>query len=709
MNFSLLKRRKVSLLFLLGVGVPSLALSLLAFRGLQNELAFLEQRRLDEHRALAELIGDTLAAHIDATEKAFSHIASERVDPLSSAPVKELDSLKTRDPLIEAVFFLDESGSLQLFMADLLFRADGTVKAPEPSAWIGPASEYMRVAQQQEFQQNRYDAALTSYLRAFDAVSDSVLKGEALLAITRVQRKAGRLDEALGTWERLLLDFDRVRTAEGMHLGPIAFLEQGAMLRAMGDSLAALRSGVDLYRRLVDGQWELERAQYDFLAGQAASSVRELSDALSGAIVDSLEQVFAASTSEESVQREWAERILLLQESAGQDLLARMGRDGDRVGSYPFRYSLDSGGEPFLVSLLGRPGSGEGYWGLLLDAEYLGGSVLGGLLKTHVDSMTTEWVIRGRDGSTVLAQSNSPQGSPTVNATFTGNFPPWLMEFYQLSENPYRRLLASGESIYLYMFLAIATILGVGLILTIRAITQELEVARLKSDFVSTVSHEFKSPLTSIRHLAEMLQTGRVPSEERRQHYYDILVEQSSRLSSLLTNVLDLARIEQGRKGFRLEPVDLGALVRDLVEDIQHRVGHEGLEVSVQVREPLPTVRGDLEALRQAISNLLNNAIQYSGDAKRIRLRVSAEDGVVSIAVEDSGVGIPEDEIGKVFDRFYRGGDEVTRSVPGSGLGLTLVKETADAHGGTVSVKSQVGKGSTFCIQLPAMTEPNDG
>ena len=123
-------------------------------------------------------------------------------------------------------------------------------------------------------------------------------------------------------------------------------------------------------------------------------------------------------------------------------------------------------------------------------------------------------------------------------------------------------LLTSGQSTYVSMLLAIAIILGFGLVLTVRGVTQELELARMKSDFVSTVSHEFKSPLTSIRQLAEMLQTGRVGSEERRQRYYDVLVEQSARLSALVTNVLDLARIEEGRKDFRFEPVDLGSLIR---------------------------------------------------------------------------------------------------------------------------------------------------
>jgi len=249
MEFSLLNRRKLPLLFLLGVGVPSLALSLLAFRGIQNELALLEQRQLDEHRALVDRISDTLAVRIDGTERAFTPILSGQTSPLSfplSLPlIRSLDSLKSQLPLIEAAFLLDESGGIRLPTAELLFRADGAIQSSGPPSWTGSAAEHMRSAQQEEFQANRYGEALTSYQRAFDAVSDSVLKGEALLASTRVLRKAGRPGEALRACERLLRDFDAIRTSEGIPLGAIAFLEQGALLLTTGDSMAALRGGVE--------------------------------------------------------------------------------------------------------------------------------------------------------------------------------------------------------------------------------------------------------------------------------------------------------------------------------------------------------------------------------------------------------------------------------------------------------------------------------
>jgi len=316
--------------------------------------------------------------------------------------------------------------------------------------------------------------------------------------------------------------------------------------------------------------------------------------------------------------------------------------------------------------------------------------------------------VRGRDGRTVLARDGPPQGSLTVNATFAGNFPPWLIEFYQRPQNPYKRLFASNQSIYVYMFLLIASILVFGLILTVRAVTHELELAKLKSDFVSTVSHEFKSPLTSIRQLAEMLQAGRVPSDERRQRYYDVLVEQSGRLSSLVTNILDIARIEEGRKEFEFETVDVGELVEEVVSAAEHQWRHEGFVIHADVNRPLPAIHADRASIGQAVSNLIDNAVKYSGDSREVHVRASAADGQVKISVQDFGVGIKEEDLGRVFERFYRGGDELTRSVKGSGLGLTLVQQIVEAHNGTVYVESEVGQGSTFSITLPVSRDQGD-
>jgi signal transduction histidine kinase len=198
-----------------------------------------------------------------------------------------------------------------------------------------------------------------------------------------------------------------------------------------------------------------------------------------------------------------------------------------------------------------------------------------------------------------------------------------------------------------------------------------------------------------------MLQSGRVPSEERRQEYYDVLLEQSERLTLLTDNVLNLARIEEGRKEYQFERVDIAALLREIVTTVQDRVRHEGFFIEVKLEEPLPSVMADRAAITQAVTNLMDNAIKYSDKEKKVEVSSFAEDQNLVIAVKDFGVGIKKEEIDKVFERFYRGGDELTRTVKGSGLGLTLVKEIIEAHRGHVRVESEPEQGSTFSFRLP--------
>ena len=251
------------------------------------------------------------------------------------------------------------------------------------------------------------------------------------------------------------------------------------------------------------------------------------------------------------------------------------------------------------------------------------------------------------------------------------------------------------------MFFLLAGILIFGLILTVRTVVREIELSRMKSDFVSTISHEFKSPLSSIRQLSEMLQSGRIPSEEYRQQYYDVLVEQSERLSLLIDNILDFSKIEEGRKEFDFEMVEISSLLQEIVTVIQDQVRHKDFDIQLEIEEPLPLIKADRAAISQAITNLIDNAIKYSGEARNIIVRTFAEHPYLMIVIKDFGIGIRKEEINKVFERFYRGGDELTRTVKGSGLGLTLVKQIVEVHNGNIDVESEPGIGSTFSIRLP--------
>jgi two-component system phosphate regulon sensor histidine kinase PhoR len=238
-------------------------------------------------------------------------------------------------------------------------------------------------------------------------------------------------------------------------------------------------------------------------------------------------------------------------------------------------------------------------------------------------------------------------------------------------------------------------------ILISRSVSRELDAARLQADFVSAVSHEFRTPLTSMRQFTEMLnEDDNLPAEKRRT-FYQAQARATNRLSRLVESLLDFGRMEAGARPYRLESLDVGQLVKTVVEEFIQETGSLRSDIEIVVPCEGTQVKGDGEALGQALWNLLNNAVKYSGENKNIRVEVEKGDPVI-IRVRDRGFGIPPSERSRILRKFVRGTNANVHGIKGTGIGLAVVKHIVDAHGGTISIESELGKGSTFIIQLPA-------
>ena len=700
------QRRRIVLLFGLGIVLPSLLLGYLAFRGVQNDRALLEKERLDETRRTADHVIRTVDDGITAVEIALSKIVADHSGMPPPGLAAALEKLAAASPLVEQVFYLQDFKAIHFPIARSLYVPDGRREAGSSPPADSSESAEIQAAQRLEFQQKNYPRALAAYRQALKRANDPRLAGMILNAVARVQRKSGLLKEAVSTYENIVLKHGGAVIPGGMPLGPSAALEICGLSRELGDLAKSLQTSVGFYRSLLRPEWKLERAEYEFFIGRAKSNIETFfSSPPPGLDLTALRTEFQALRDEEAESRKRTDRMIVFQESAAPAMEAKT-TGGPEAANPPLaRLALDIGNLPYLVSIE-RPAVRAGNasdkaWGILIDTERLRENVLRPALRDNFPSGETSWAVKGRDGSVILASEN-PSASPvTFRTSFVSNTPDWTLEFLQPPPRLIKTFLLSRRGLYSFVFLLLAGILVFGFVLTIRAVSHELELARMKSDFVSTVSHEFKSPLTSIRQLAEMLQSGRVPSEERRQKYYDVLLEQSERLALLTDNILSLAKIEEGRAEFTFETTDISALLTEVITSIQERVRHEGFDIGLDVEGPIPLLALDRTALSQAVTNLIDNAIKYSGDSRRISVSASLEGQAVAIAVQDFGVGIKGEDIPRVFERFYRGGDELTRTVKGSGLGLTLVREIVAAHRGKVHVMSEPGKGSVFSIRLP--------
>jgi signal transduction histidine kinase len=700
------QRRRIILLFGAGIVLPSLLLGYLAFRGIQNDRALLEKERLEETRRAADYVIRAVDDEITAVEIALSKIVADHSGTPLPGLAAALEKLAAASPLAEQVFYLQDFKAIHFPISRFLFVPDGRREAgSSPPADPGLSAE-IQSAQRLEFQQKNYPRALAAYRQALKRANDPRLVGMIQNAMARVQRKSGLLKEAVSTYESIVREHGGVVIPGGMPLGPSAALEICVLFRELKDFAKSLQTSVGLYRSLLRRDWNLERAEFEFFVERARSLIEELlAGPPPGLDLQPIKSEFQDLGAEETAQRKRTERMIVFEQGAAPALEAKT-TGGPEASNPPLaRLALDIGNLPYLVSierLAARVGNAsDTAWGIIIDTERLREDVLRAALRDHFPSGGTSWVVKGRDGSVILASENPPAGPVTFRTNFVSNTPDWTLEFHQAPPRLLKAFLLSRRGLYSLVFLLIAGILVFGLILTIRSVSHELELARMKSDFVSTVSHEFKSPLTSIRQLAEMLQSGRVPSEERRQKYYDVLLEQSERLALLTDNILSLAKIEEGRAEFTFETTDISVLLTEVVTSIQERVRHEGFDIGLDVEGPIPLLTVDRTALSQAVTNLVDNAIKYSGDSRRISVSASLEEQAVAIAVQDFGIGIKKEDIDRVFERFYRGGDELTRTVKGSGLGLTLVREIVAAHRGKVHVKSEPGRGSVFSIRLP--------
>jgi signal transduction histidine kinase len=233
-----------------------------------------------------------------------------------------------------------------------------------------------------------------------------------------------------------------------------------------------------------------------------------------------------------------------------------------------------------------------------------------------------------------------------------------------------------------------------------RDVDRELRIATLRSQFVSSVSHELKTPLTAIRMFAETLQLNRVDASTRAE-YLDTIVNETERLTRLLNNVLDFSKIEEGRKAYRREATSLANVVRIAARAMAYPLEQHGFELRVQIDESLPPLDVDADALEQAILNLLTNAMKYSGNGRTIELTLTRDGPHAVIAVRDEGIGIAPADQGRIFEKFYRISTPENQRIPGTGLGLTLVDHIVKAHEGSIRVDSALGRGSMFSILLP--------
>ena len=578
---------------------------------------------------------------------ALSHQIHETIDALPSWVESPPASITTDAALIE----LNATGVSRARGAVLPF-VPLTPKTTEPGPEVWDAGESL---------ENRGDfKAATDIFNRLSTSSVPSVRTGALLRLAGDLRRLGQFDRALAAYRLLAAADGRLADEPAELHGRAGACE---MLAALGRTAELQRDAAAIGADLVRGRWTIDRGTFEFRLNQVRqwTTVPQTGIELPlAAAIDAMwPDITRGATPQSGARNVWQDdrgMLVIWRKAAGS--VAVLAASPDWIGRE---------------------------WRSLWSAE-------------SVDVILT-------DGDRVVIGRQTGAGQPSESRASTDSHLPWTIRASiavsdaEIAASRWRRwLIGAGLGVLLLLIPA-------GGYLVARAMQKELAVARLQADFVSAVSHEFRTPLTAMSHLVDRLQRDPSIPDGRRREYYDALSRDTHRLRRFVESLLDFGRMEAGATAVRLEPVDLPQVVAAVVEEFRADPAAGRHPVALTNPDTALPVRVDRESFGRALWNLLDNAAKYSPADAPIEVRTSVSDHQAIVHVRDQGIGVPAAERQTIFRKFVRGTDQRTSGIRGTGVGLAMVDQIVRAHGGEVRLDSEVGVGSEFSILLPAIAD----
>jgi len=705
LKIALRRQQRLIALFLLTIFLPSALLSFFGIRAIRNEHFRLIEQAVNEQLQAADLLKARVRTRMKALE---SRLLSLAQDPSIAGPDEDAKRQLLRDrvgedPMVDLVFVIYGDGN-PLYPLFQSHTEDGTLRARTSLGETGQLR--LREAQHLEFVQKDYEAASTVYQRLLRGVKDRNDQALLLGRLARNFSKAKEYRRAVETYERIQEDFPAGRTSSGIPLGLIAKLEKPGCYRMLGEPMMSLDAALEAYEDVVRDSWGLTESQFKAYASQGREVIETaIAEAERLGLGDKeYNEMVEQLKGEHKARLEMWEIIRVLERESLPELRRQWSERGSMM-ELPLRQVNTIDGEDLIVTAVLIPGeagqSSTGLLGVKLSNDYLEGELLSEIAAeigiVEGSSLTVSNLSGRRLHGTPAASSEE---YVQTTAFFEDGYPPWRIALADL-EVGRSGFPSIYRSFYFWTILTLIAVLVFGVVLVTRTVGHEMELLKIKSDFVSSVSHEFKTPLTSIKALTERLLDGKVRHPAKMREYFSVISRDTERLTRLVGNLLDFSRIEEGRRQYELARTDVAEWLNQTVCAFRCESLDRQSAIRTHIASGIPDVDMDGTAMAQALENLLDNAIKFSGEKKEVDLVVEYDGGEVLIRVRDYGIGIPQEDQSRIFEKFYQGKGVPRTSARGTGLGLTLVKHTVEAHGGSVAVESRVGEGSTFTMTLP--------
>jgi signal transduction histidine kinase/tetratricopeptide (TPR) repeat protein len=697
----LLQHKKFLAIFFVVVFLPSVVLAFFGIRAIHNERYKLQQQNLEQQKGFARAVQTGIQSHIERNSSKLKELSAHKVfSKKDYRGIHDLISDHLKDESLFGhivIWNLNESPWLLGFQTS----PPDTKTLAVPEEWKKWRPD-LEIAERAEFRRRNFSEAVSLYKRILDSAEDSQVKAWMLSRIARCEIKREKFKQALNAYRSIIADFSDLLTESGRPLELVSRMEMLDAFRLDKNHESFFRESLNTYGLLEQNNWSLDGEQIKMYATILKNMIDEV---VSENPTKDIPSEYAAAV--EDIQNTIDKKLKIWQ-MAGvvrRKVLpqSRKKLDNiDRVSLLVQKSTVQFENNDVLVLFvpLNKGDSGQYY-------EFLGSFFRIGDMAKTIDAFVTENCPQGASvllhstlsDKIIYGKKNAAVGSPIITAFFPENFPPWKLEVYQDEDG------GSGFSLYKNIFfwtiLALLFILFFGSGLIIRTIIQEVNLLNLKSEFIASVSHEFKTPLTSMGAILEHLMDDKVKDPDKTQEYYRILSHDSERLKRLVKNVLDFTKIEEGKRKYKRESIDIVRLVQQEVESFEKENRSNRFKVGVEIGANIPPVYADEEAMSQVLHNILDNAAKFSDQEKKIDVEVVRKENNVEIAVRDKGIGIPESEQKKIFGKFYRGKQASAVSPTGTGLGLTLVRHIMEAHGGDVVIQSRPREGTCVSLILP--------
>lgn len=559
--------------------------------------------------------------------------------------------------------------------------------------WNSDYRKYMGRAEIAELTKRSYSNAVKNYQTSLGLAETTQQEALAIEGLARSQLAGQNCQQAIRYYQLLKNEYSQIENLGGHPFGISAPLQLYTIGTLIGEEVFDHDSMLITYQMIKEGHWLISSSSYFFFKAEY-ESILEIE-------IESKDSKY--------------ERILKFNQFLVDFVIPHI-EEKSRFSELnkavePKRTFIQTNDAQFLVSFkeILIPDADKLYFGgIRWNLDTIITQVIPPILAGLTEETGLEFLLVNSNNTNLFTSEAARIPEESLFLSFS-NIPfPWTLVAIQPEYEKLESDIKVQMIIYGLLVIIILTLMFFGVIVLLRDISRETDSMLLQTEFVHNVSHELKTPLSLIRLYGETLLLKKNLPEADRKDGLLIITKESERLSYMINNILDFSKIEMGRKEFDLKPGNLAEVVMNTLNSYRYHLEKKGFKIEEEIDQDIPIVLFDKNAVEGILINLFSNAIKFSNNTKTMMVRLKNTPETICLVVADKGIGIPPDELPNIFNRFYRVKSTTDFEARGSGLGLTLVKHTIDAHGWQIEVKSTPGQGSSFSIFIPQKSKEEE-